>query len=133
MKKVITIKQPWATLIVEGNKNVENRTWQTKYRGELYIHSSKNSFDFFCLDFLKENDYLLYQYIMIYFGIKNNKITRHINMFGSIIGKTNLYDIVDNSDSKWAMGNSYHWLLKDSQKIEPIPCKGKLNIWEIDI
>lgn len=46
MIKVLTVKQPWAHLIVDNIKDVENRTWQTKYRGELYIHTSKNSFDF---------------------------------------------------------------------------------------
>ena len=39
--KVLTIKQPWATLIVEGYKEYEFRTWNTKYRGELLIHICK--------------------------------------------------------------------------------------------
>lgn len=133
MVKVITIKQPWANLIVEGIKDVENRTWQTKYRGEIYVHTSKNSFDFWSLDYIRKIDELLYQYIMEYFGIKDNKITRNLNQFGSIIGKTNIVDIVDNSESIWAMKDSYHWKLKNSTRINPIPCKGKLNIWEYKI
>ena len=39
--KVLTIKQPWATLIMQGNKRFEFRSWQTKYRGELLIHAGK--------------------------------------------------------------------------------------------
>lgn len=39
--KVITIKQPWATLIAEGIKKYEFRTWKTKYRGEILIHAGK--------------------------------------------------------------------------------------------
>ena len=39
--KVLTIKQPWATLIMQGNKRYEFRNWQTKYRGELLIHAGK--------------------------------------------------------------------------------------------
>ena len=39
--KVITIKQLWATLIAEGYKEYEFRTWNTKYRGELLIHAGK--------------------------------------------------------------------------------------------
>lgn len=39
--KVLTIKQPWATLIMQGNKRYEFRSWQTKYRGELLIHAGK--------------------------------------------------------------------------------------------
>ena len=32
--KVITVKQPWARLIAQGVKNIENRTWKTNYRGQ---------------------------------------------------------------------------------------------------
>ena len=39
--KVLTIKQPWATLIMQGNKRFEFRSWQTKYMGELLIHAGK--------------------------------------------------------------------------------------------
>ena len=37
--KVITIKQPWATLIAEGIKKYEFRSWKLNYRGELLIHA----------------------------------------------------------------------------------------------
>lgn len=39
--KVLTLKQPWATLVAEGLKKYEFRTWKTNYRGELYIHAGK--------------------------------------------------------------------------------------------
>ena len=39
--KAITIKQPYATLIAEGLKEYEFRTWKTKYRGEILIHAGK--------------------------------------------------------------------------------------------
>lgn len=39
--KVLTLKQPWATLIIEGYKKYEFRTWKTNYRGEVYIHAGK--------------------------------------------------------------------------------------------
>lgn len=38
--KAITIKQPWASLIVVGIKDVENRTWKTNFRGRVLIHAS---------------------------------------------------------------------------------------------
>ena len=40
--KVLTINQPWATLIMQGNKRFEFRSWQTKYRGDLLIHAGKS-------------------------------------------------------------------------------------------
>ncbi|RZJ91586.1 MAG: ASCH domain-containing protein, partial [Chryseobacterium sp.] len=38
--KSLSIKQPWASLIASGIKDIENRTWATKYRGRIYIHAS---------------------------------------------------------------------------------------------
>ena len=37
--KVLTLKQPWATLIAEGIKKYEFRTWKTNYRGKILIHA----------------------------------------------------------------------------------------------
>ena len=38
--RALTVKQPWASLLVAGIKTVENRTWTTKYRGPLAIHAA---------------------------------------------------------------------------------------------
>ena len=38
--RVLTVRQPWASLIVLGHKNIENRTWSTRYRGPLLIHAA---------------------------------------------------------------------------------------------
>ena len=40
--KVLTIKQPWATLIISGLKEYEFRGWKTKYRGKILIHAGKS-------------------------------------------------------------------------------------------
>lgn len=39
--RVITLKQPWATLVAEGLKKYEFRSWKYGYRGELLIHAGK--------------------------------------------------------------------------------------------
>lgn len=39
--KVVSLMQPWATLIALGEKSIETRSWATKYRGEIAIHASK--------------------------------------------------------------------------------------------
>ena len=44
--KALSIKQPWASLIAKGIKDVENRTWKTKFRGKVYIHASSKKVDF---------------------------------------------------------------------------------------
>lgn len=37
--KVLTLKQPWASLVANGYKIYEFRSWKTKYRGEILIHA----------------------------------------------------------------------------------------------
>ena len=36
--KVLTLRQPWATLVAEGIKKYEFRSWKTNYRGKVLIH-----------------------------------------------------------------------------------------------
>ena len=40
--KCLTVKQPWASLIIEGFKCYEFRSWKTNYRGMILIHAGKN-------------------------------------------------------------------------------------------
>lgn len=44
--KVLSVKNPFAYLILQGGKDVENRTWTTDYRGRLYIHVSGDTLPF---------------------------------------------------------------------------------------
>ena len=39
--KILSVRQPWAWLIVAGHKDIENRKWYTNHRGPLLIHASK--------------------------------------------------------------------------------------------
>jgi len=40
--KVLSIKEPWASMILSGKKTIETRTWKTKYRGKILLHASSN-------------------------------------------------------------------------------------------
>lgn len=40
--KVLTIREPWASLIVNGHKKYEFRSWKTNYRGKILIHAGMN-------------------------------------------------------------------------------------------
>ena len=44
--KVLSVKNPFAYWILQGGKDVENRTWTTDYRGRLYIHVSGDTLPF---------------------------------------------------------------------------------------
>ncbi len=39
--KALTVRQPWASLIIAGYKDVENRSWTTSYRGRLAVHAGR--------------------------------------------------------------------------------------------
>lgn len=117
--KAISIRQPWAYLIISGVKDLENRNWYCHYRGELYIHTGK----IFDLDG--------YQYI-----INEMKIDiphRHSNTYylGGIIGKVNMIDCVRSHKSKWFFGR-YGFLFVNPEKINFIPLKGQLGIFNYE-
>ena len=123
--KVLTIKQPWASLIVYGYKEYEFRTWNTKYRGEFLIHSSKNIDKKALKLFEKYNlDYPL--------GciIGKCSITDCINVdkkFRNILKaeNTKVYKNIVN-DETW---NGYAFKLENVEKINPIYINGKLGFW----
>lgn len=39
--KALTMTQPWATLVALGENTIETRSWSTRYRGPLAIHTAK--------------------------------------------------------------------------------------------
>lgn len=145
--KTITIKQPWASLIVEGIKDIENRTWPTRFRGRVLIHAAGKIADFFKgenLAFTPE------QWKMINSKIYTNKekYKKDIFKYSAIIGSVEIVDCVLNHSSVWAekpepeylttekgrelkVKPIYNWVLANPIKFhEPIPAKGKLSFWD---
>jgi hypothetical protein len=134
--KTITIKQPWASLIIEGYKDIENRTWSTKFRGRVLIHAG---LDRKCKPDLSVPQLnKLYKY---YTGIGTQPLK-----YGYIIGSVEIIDCVINHSSIWAektempagcyMGEElvYNWVLANPIKFKhPIPAKGKLSFWDYPI
>lgn len=126
--KVISIKEPFATLIKENIKNIETRSWKTNYRGEIYIHASKVS------DKTRTQEL--------------SDLTKNLKMNnGNIIAKATLVDCkymdqefikeIKQNETEYLCGyyeeGRYAWILKDIKKIKPIKAKGKLNIWNYEI
>ena len=110
--KVLTIKQPWATLIMQKDKRFEFRSWQTKYRGDLLIHAGKG------ID--KEAMKRLEKYIPS--DMPTGKILGKVNLvdcikmspeFKEILLKENK-DIYTDSSFK----ENYGWKLTDIQKFD---------------
>lgn len=126
--KVLSIKEPFASLIKEKKKCIETRSWKTSYRGELYIHAS--------LKEISKKDERVQNLLSLIPGVKME--------YGNIICKCNLVDCVYMDDDflkkikennqEYICGdygpNRYAWILEDVTKITPIKAKGRLNIWE---
>ena len=126
--KVLTIKEPFATLIMTKVKYIETRSWKTNYRGELYIQAgvAKISKD------VKERP-----------GRSELYDESNLN-YGNIICKCNLVDCVymteefiekekKNNHKNFISGHyevgRYAWVLEDVEPIKPIRVKGQLGIW----
>jgi hypothetical protein len=153
--KTITEKQPWGSLIVEGVKDIENRTWKTNFRGRVLIHAGSSwdkSLAELCLsDPIKQNLErlgLIHKYEDENIGYKGYSFSFP---HGAIIGSVEIVDCVINHHSIWAEKTKiwdwltgkirdyktrdykpiYNWMLANPIKfLEPIPAKGKLSFWD---
>jgi len=126
--KVLTIKQPWATLIMQGDKRFEFRSWKTKYRGELLIHAGKG-IDTKSVERLKK--YLPEE-------LPSGKILGKVKLVDCIKCDDNFKEmcIKENKDvyGKSSFDETYAWQIEDVEVFDiPIEAKGKLSFWEYDI
>ena len=146
--KAFSIKQPWASLIAHGIKDIENRTWRTHFRGRIYIHSSAKMSDLFKG---KELAFTGPQWNVIpkEFSFIENREAIFIS--SAVIGEVDIVDCVINHPSVWAektqqCGNTidneplykgqiiYNWVLANPILYdEPIlNVKGKLSFWDFN-
>lgn len=148
--KALTVKQPWASLICMprednpslGIKDIENRTWRTKFRGRIFIHASAKSAD---VDFSTQQTAELFES-----GIWNpdNGFSDKLNTCSAIIGEVEIIDCVLNHPSIWAENklvvmeeerrnevyDIWNWVLANPILYDNpiINVKGKLSFWEPD-
>lgn len=129
--RIITLQEPWASLIGEGIKIIETRSWPCYQYGELYIHAGMSK--------IPRND------------TRRNTMAKWLKRpmhYGTIFAKCQLVDCVpitaefssavkENDPDCFLCGDysngRYAWILKDIEYIDPIKSKGKLGIWYMDI
>lgn len=116
--KGLSIKQPWAWLIVNGFKDIENRKWATAMKGRVYIHASKVFDD--------EG----YQYVKKYFPTINMPVKAEFDM-GGLVGIVEITDCVTKHNSPWFEG-TFGFVLRNPQKIKFVPYKGNLKFFEVN-
>lgn len=109
--KALSVRNPWAHLIMCGEKEFEFRSWRTDYRGDLLICSSANP------------------------KIKNT-ICGHalcvVRLNDVIEVTTKNYRDFELERSDLTGGKLYAWQLTDVRVIKPLPVKGKLNFFNVD-
>tara|TARA_Y100000310_G_scaffold345498_1_gene465656 strand:- start:2713 stop:3078 length:366 start_codon:yes stop_codon:yes gene_type:complete len=118
--KVLSIKQPFAELILLRRKKIELRKWNTRFRGEFLIHAPKKPD--------KE--------AMRRFGFSQLPL-------GCIVGRANLVDVVHyeteeehRKDKELHLASrfwgDYGFVLEDVSRVEEIYYNGKLGFWNYD-
>jgi hypothetical protein len=119
--KALTICQPYAHLIMGGEKRVENRAWPTRYRGQIFIHAGKST------------------------AWMGGWPTNPPLVFGAVVGSALLVDCIELSNNAgWpAVGQKYPWffshrhvsgpycfVLDGVRRLEnPIPYRGAQGFW----
>ena len=132
--KGLSIAQPWASAVAFAEKDIENRSWRSHYRGPLAIHASGTVF----------KDYFGYRCRTVRGGEKRpviDWINRGRRRFGlepegpdniissHIIAIAMFVDAVEKSSSPW-FGGEWGWVLQGVVPIEPIPWTGALGLWD---
>lgn len=126
--KAISIKQPWASLIAHGIKDIENRTWKCpqKYIGQrVLIHASGCHGKKFEINLTNEQ-------MKLAFPLITEKSISGKWEFGAIIGSVVIADCVRNHPSVWAEMECWNWVLKDAILFDKpiVDVKGKLGFWK---
>lgn len=123
--KVLSIKEPFATLIKDGVKIYETRSWKTNYRGEIYIHASLS---------LSKSERVETANEYLKTDIKPGFILCKCELVDCIPMSDEFIKYINNETSEYKYGlysmGRYAWKLKVLEVLDdPIPAKGKLGIW----
>jgi hypothetical protein len=124
--KCLSLRQPYAELVVSGRKTIELRKWNTRFRGEFLIHASKSTDRETC-------------------KLHNIDISSLIT--GALVGSAILCDVklyqskkefIADQSKHFAAGKysdaKYGFLLSDAKRFDkPIPLKGQLGFFDASI
>lgn len=125
--KVLSVRQPYASLLVSGIKDVENRSRRTNYRGTVLIHAGAKVHD--VVSFLKQRHEFTVEEIAMM--TQMNEVEEN-DLFGCIVGSVEIVDCVQDSTSEWAERGQWHWVCRNAKVFaQPVRnVKGRLGLWE---
>ncbi len=127
--KAISIKQPWAWLIVFGffdvknaefvRKDIENRDRKTSHRGPIFIHASKTF------------DYEGYEYIRDEMELDIPVQESNLYHRGGIVGRADIVDCVKDHTSIWAAVDKWNWILTNQIELPFVLYPGMPGMFDI--
>ena len=117
--KALSIKQPWAWLIVNGFKDIENRNWHTNYRGPVLIHAGKKP----------DGTDADMRWLMHDIGWDGDLPRLASLEYGGIVGEAEIVDCVHRSQSPWFFGK-FGFVIRNARPLPFRPCKGQLGFFE---
>ncbi|MDD5705968.1 MAG: ASCH domain-containing protein [Kiritimatiellae bacterium] len=123
--KALSVRQPWAWLIVNGYKNVENRTWPTHIRGPVLIHAAKS---------MTKGEYAA---ALMFMETRRLPVAlpamRDLHL-GGIVGVVKLAGCVRRMESPWFNGPFGFVVESGSARELPFrPCLGRLGFFDVEI
>ena len=128
MQRALSIRQPWAWLILNGYKDLENRTWRTDYRGPLLIHAGMRvETDKDAVEWAFHLAAQIYDESVI----KIRQCYEQEKTLGGLLGSVVLVDCVDESPSAWFAGPHAFKLINPVLWPKPVPYKGLLGFFSV--
>lgn len=124
--KVLTLKQPWATLVAEGIKKYEFRSWKTNYRGKILIHAGA-----------KVDKEEMKKYKDLNLSFPSKRIIAEVEIVDCLLFDDELNNKII-SENNITYGNKrregYAWKLDNIKKINyEKEVNGKLGLWNYNM
>jgi len=115
----LSLRQPWAWLVVNGFKPIENRVWSTRFRGKFFVHAAAK---------MTSEDYEACRIFID--GFSSIELPEPQDLIkGGIVGEAKLVDCVKSHESPWFTG-PYGFVLEESAGLPTVRCPGALGFYD---
>lgn len=117
--KALSFRQPWAWLIINGHKDIENRDWPTGFRSRVLVHASKSG--------TKRE----YEEAVDFAADLGVFVPPKADLdLGGVVGAIDIVDCVEQHSSDWFVG-PYGFVLRNPNTCPFIPYRGKLKFFDV--
>jgi len=117
---VLALRQPWAWLMTEGPKDIENRKLRWKFRGPVFVMASGT---------MTRREYAEVKAFALERGVTIPPASEL--KLGGIVGQFTITDCVTEHPSEWFFG-PYGYICTDRKPLPFVPLKGRLGIFKLE-